>query len=290
MSNKIYNSIYLSFALIKKYLPERAKYTIDAFIKLVILAQDKNKYIENIDGNGLSSADTFHIRIKKNGTIQNIHESFRVKISKFLKNTKQKIVLLFDETYEPYYGHDKSNRYIHGYRPVRGSKGCYKFLCCQALLPDGTKIFVDAILLPIFYDTANEVGKIITFIKSTNTKILFCLFDRGYYSSALIKELKKQKVRYLMLVPKTSGIKKILEENSETIFVKKEYMVNGKVSTDIIVVRDERFDWTFATNLRFRNLINAIRTYKIRWNIETGFRVTDEARIKSKSKNIVIRY
>ena len=158
------------------------------------------------------------------------------------------------------------------------------------MLPDGTKIFVDAIPLPVFYDTANEVGKIITFIKSTNTKILFCLFDRGYYSSAVIKELKKQKVRYLMLVPKTSGIKKILEENSETIFVKKEYMVNGKISTNIIVVRDERFDWTFATNLRFHNLMNAIWTYKIRWNIETGFRVTDEARIKSKSKNIVIRY
>jgi len=93
-----------------------------------------------------------------------------------------------------------------------------------------------------------------------------------------------------MLVPKTRGIKKILRENPKNMFVKKEYMVNGKVGTDIIVVRDEEFDWTFATNLHFHNLINAIRTYKIRWNIETGFRVTDEARIKSKSTNIIVRY
>jgi len=168
------------------------KYAINDFLKLVILAQDKNKYIENIDGSGLPSADTFHPYIKNNGTIQNIHESFRTKVSKVLKNTKQRIVLLFDETYEPYYGHDKSNQYIHGYRPVRGCKGCYKFLCCQALLPDGTKIFVDAIPLHMFYNNAHEVGKILKFVKSTKVKMLFCLFDRGYYSSDVIKEQGKQ--------------------------------------------------------------------------------------------------
>lgn len=264
----------------QKIFAKRAKYTVNDFLKLVILAQDKNKYIENIDGNGLPSSDMFHIYIGKNGTIQNIHESFRAKIFKFLKNTKQRIVLLFDETYEPYYGHDKSNQYIHGYRPVRGCKGCYKFLCCQALLPDGTKIFVDAVPLHVFYDNAYEVGKILKFVKSTNVKILFCLFDRGYYSSEIIRELRENKVEYLMLVPKSIGIKKVLEENPENVFMKKGYMVNGKASTDIIVIRDEKFDWTFATNLRFHNLINAIRTYKIRWNIETGFRVTDEARIQ----------
>jgi IS4 transposase len=49
-------------------------------------------------------------------------------------------------------------------------------------------------------------------------------------------------------------------------------------------------DWAFATNQQEIDLDGIVRTYRGRWNIETGFRVQDEATIKSKSKDAGIRF
>nr|QNO42872.1 hypothetical protein FEGPBIBN_00005 [Methanosarcinales archaeon ANME-2c ERB4]QNO44109.1 hypothetical protein EAEFCCBL_00004 [Methanosarcinales archaeon ANME-2c ERB4]QNO50432.1 hypothetical protein BPCBKEJI_00010 [Methanosarcinales archaeon ANME-2c ERB4] len=54
--------------------------------------------------------------------------------------------------------------------------------------------------------------------------------------------------------------------------------------------KEKNFDWSFATNQDKINLEYIIPTYKGRWRIETGFRVQDEARIKSKSKDMRIRF
>jgi len=55
--------------------------------------------------------------------------------------------------------------------------------------------------------------------------------------------------------------------------------------------RSERdIDWAFATDLEEVDLDHLIQTYKQRWGIETGFRIQDEAGIKSKSKDIKIRF
>ena len=289
MGDEIYNPTSKGTALIGNYLPYGTRYTAEDFQKVILLAQDKSKYIENVDGDGLPSSDVLHYHVKKNASIDSLREMYRAMVFKFLTNTKAKIILIFDETYEPYYGYSKSP-YIYGYKPLRGCTGCYKFLSCHALLPDGTKMFVDAVPMRKPSSMYNEVRMMINFVKISGAKILFCLFDRGYYDNKVINELERQRVKYLMLVPKSDGIKDVLAKNSEKIFVEKNYMVADKARTDIIVIREEHFVWTFATNLKFKELPNAIRTYKMRWNIETGFRVADEVRIMSKSTNIVVRY
>jgi len=50
------------------------------------------------------------------------------------------------------------------------------------------------------------------------------------------------------------------------------------------------YDWAFATNQEEIDLDYIIPPYKGRWRIETGFRVQDEARIKSESKEMKIRF
>ncbi len=50
------------------------------------------------------------------------------------------------------------------------------------------------------------------------------------------------------------------------------------------------FGWAFATNQDGIDLDYITPTYKGRWRIETGFLVQDEARIKSKSKYMKIRF
>ena len=289
MGDEIYNLTSKATTLIGKYLPYGTTYTAEEFEKLVLLAQDKGKYIENVDGDGLPSADVLHYHIKNNASIDNLREMYRAKTFKFLANTKEKIIVIFDETYEPYYGYGECP-YIHGYRPLRGCTGCYKFLSCHALLPDGTKMFVDAVPMHKLSSMHNAVREMLYFVKITGARILFCLFDRGYYDNKVITEVERLRLKYLMLVPKSDGIKGVLEKNPAKVFLEKNYMVADKARTDIIVIREEHFVWSFATNLKFKELPNAINTYKMRWNIETGFRVADEVRIMSKSTNIVIRY
>ena len=48
--------------------------------------------------------------------------------------------------------------------------------------------------------------------------------------------------------------------------------------------------WCFASNASDIDLNHIIVKYKFRWRIETMFRVQDECRIKTKSKNIRVRY
>jgi len=49
---------------------------------------------------------------------------------------------------------------------------------------------------------------------------------------------------------------------------------------------DKCVDWCFATNQKEIDLDSIVATYRGRWNIETGFRIQDEATIKSKSKDV----
>ncbi len=62
--------------------------------------------------------------------------------------------------------------------------------------------------------------------------------------------------------------------------------------TRIVFVRDkeDKFTWSFATNMIFDDYYAYVGFYKRRWRIETNFRVEDEAKIKSKSIFPVIRY
>jgi hypothetical protein len=52
----------------------------------------------------------------------------------------------------------------------------------------------------------------------------------------------------------------------------------------------DEFAWIFATNIRFRTRAEYVWYYKRRWQIETNFRVEDEARIKSKSTSYLVKY
>jgi hypothetical protein len=53
---------------------------------------------------------------------------------------------------------------------------------------------------------------------------------------------------------------------------------------------EKSFDWAFTTNQSSINLDYIVAMYKGRWRIETGFRVQDEAQIKSKSTDARIRF
>ena len=131
------------------------------------------------------------------------------------------------------------------------------------------------------------------------------LFDRGFYHWYLIDYLEScrggKPWNYLIFVPKHPPIKEFIKRTKGKLGVFKHQgehykdKSGWKPTTKIVVCKGvgkdkngKPIDWCFATNQRAS--LNLVRIYRKRWNIETGFRIHDEARIKSKSSHPLIRY
>jgi len=182
------------FFFVGDSLREGNIYSPKDYMKLLVLAQDKNTYIETVSGNGLPSADMFHINVKEGTSLGTLRDSTRKRAIKQIGNRNQKVIAIFDETHEPYYGFEK-NEWIHEYKPQKGCTGSYRFLSCQVLMPDKTKIFVDCVPMNVFSKIETMVGDILRFLIASRVKILFALFDRGYYSNAVINEIERYRIK-----------------------------------------------------------------------------------------------
>jgi len=300
MGDKTYKR--LASALVSRFTKTKPNsiYKEQDFCAKITKAIDKNTYFETVKDNILPDADTVNLKIKANSGINPIRKILKEKSSKLLKNLKEPFYLVFDSTYIPFYGR-KKDKWIHEYtNNTKGATGSYKFLSCFVLTDTGQRFFVDACPLSVFFDEKKEVINIIDWItKELKKHPKITLFDRGYYSSALFYELNKRGIRYLMLVPKRNEIKKFLhekfdeDENNRQCFNSAFAVKNTNIQ--LVYYREqkdlnEHIDWLFATNVCMKKYIHYIRVYKKRWNIETGFRVADEATAKTKSSDIVVRF
>ena len=128
-----------------------------------------------------------------------------------------------------------------------------------------------------------------------NLKVKLVKLDRGFYSGEIIDELELKGMNYLIFAKKSSLFRCMLEGTEKSVMIKHEINYKKgksthKAGTNIALVKDvDGYDWVFATNLFLRDARKYVEIYRGRWNIETMFRVHDEARIKSKSVNPLIR-
>ncbi len=246
-------------------------------------------YLETVGGNGLPSADSFHFHMRKVESTENIHRNFIELTGKQLKKLKgKKVVLLIDETHEPFYGNVNNNPlWVHEYKPGKGCSGSFKFLC-SSIIVDGRMYFIDASPISMFDSMKIKLEETFETMESYGLRIEAVLMDRGFSkSSEIIDLLNRRKLRYLMLYPGYKNVEKIAKETE--LYKRIPFEVKG-VKTTLVIIRDEKYDWKFVTNMIFKDFVKYIKVYKKRWNIETGFRVADEARIKTKSLDIRVRY
>jgi hypothetical protein len=268
----------------------------------LLKASVANTYLETV-GN---RADSIHLAVKKVPTSNIYWEYLRnVKIvgTRFKLN-EQDVILAFDYTDEDFYG-DPEGMWIYGYTGEKAVTGKFKFLTCAIVnsnIPQ--KIPLVSVPVRLGHDMAKTVCWCLAVVKPLVHSIKLILFDRGFYSKDLMLTLNNSEYPYLIFVPKNSMIKKELESmaNLEKKTMQYYFEVNKEKTVfkgettlaflkQIFDKRSEKsFDWSFATNQAYINLDYIIPTYKGRWRIETGFRVQDEARISSKSKDAKIRY
>jgi hypothetical protein len=202
--------------------------------------------------------------------------------------------LAFDITHEPFYGKARS---LHIFNTDKQKKyrGEFRFITC-CLVNKGKQIPLMALPVRLGEQTKLTID-LLRYCSTLFSRIKIALFDRGFYSAELIDFLEAKKINYLMLVPEKRGkIRKYLQETdnlSKTphqMYYSKEKSKWKPVTQITICKNINNFDWIFATNIQYDRAIDYILLYKRRWQIETNYRVEDEAKIKSKSRHYLIRY
>lgn len=221
------------------------------------------------------------------------------RIKPFLRN--RKVALAFDTTDEPYYGKIEG-LWIHGYRPVRGSTGCFRYITAS-ITHDNRRFVLGSLPVRVGADTVALVMELIESAKRF-VPIEIALFDRGFDNYELINSLQKAGIRYQILWQKKAWVTKELKkmkrgEIREAIKLRKYSKNKSKHKVKIRFVfikkykrskKDRAYNWIFATNTRQASQHFYVDKYKKRWGIETIFRILDDARIKTTTKNEIIRY
>ena len=261
----------------------------EEYAGLILEASSHDTYIETIS----NKADSLHYHIAKGYVEYSNKEFFDAVKNKIKKLHFGAVDIIVDITSEDFYG-KSTGLYLHNWTGEDGVKAKYHFLVAGILFRNKIYPFYVEIL-PIGTFKSRYIGKICDLCNEIKLKVKLVKLDRGFYSGEVIDELELKGMNYLIFAKKCSLFRCMLEGTKKSAIVKYEVKYkkdksSHKAETDIALVKDvDGYDWVFATNLFLQDARKYVELYMARWSIETMFRVHDEARIKSKSINPLIR-
>jgi hypothetical protein len=248
-------------------------------------------YVETVS----NKADTLHRHVKCNEE-KDLKKAFEFNTRKAIKRMGLgKVTLAIDETKELYYGKNgKLN--VRQKKHEKGTGEAFSYVVLSVVRPNPLPLMA----LPYRQgdDLTTLARELLEYARSLPITIKYVLFDRGFYIGDLIQYLSSEKIKYLIFVPQNKAMKRYISQtgniNSFNHVIKwNKRKSKWQTSTRIVVIKDliknkKDYYWCFATNLR--QSLYLIAKYKQRWQIETDFRVHDEARIKTKSNEAIVRY
>lgn len=257
------------------------------YSRLLVRASAHNTYLETVKGEGLPDADSLHRRVAL-AEAGAFHESF-LSLTELCKKRLGRggVLLMVDVHYEPFYG-KSAGPYIHPYRPVRGSVGCFQYMTAS-ILSGERRLFIDALPVHRLAPKAELLERILRRVRALGVRVKALLLDRGFASGEVIALLRRLRLRYLVRLPRSRRVKAVMAGMGSSPYWRGRFTLRG-VETDLLIVRDGRIDWVFATNIPLSEASEPLRLYRLRWNIETAHRCKGEARVKTKSLLAAVRY
>lgn len=249
-----------------------------------------NSYMETFS----SQSDTLHKWIKQIYE-EDLKRAFELQVRKAIRSLNVRYAeLAFDITKEPFYGKSR-NLYTINCEQTKPYKAEFHYITCCLINKDKQ---IPLMALPVSYGEQIKLTiDLLRYCQTLFPKIRFALFDRGFYSAELIDYLEAKKIKYQIFIPAKRGILKELKQNTTYISFYNHTLLYSKAKTKwkpktTIVTCKQIFgyDWLFATNIARDSPKDYVTLYKRRWQIETNYRVEDEAKIKSKSSNYMVRY
>ncbi len=260
-------------------------------------------------GKDVPSADSIHDYINSN-SIDYIMSSFRrinteiVQLSN-LKGTYQDAAIDFHDI--PYYG-DKNTQGIRGIKPKNGTSWGYSF-CSLDIIGD-VKLTLDVFdINGLVKNYSILIESMLQRIKAMGINLRTLFLDREFFNSATISTLHKLNTYYVIAAKSNKKINVILNEHKKkfgqtSTFFEYQFEKGGPTFV-IVAIFNPKYDpnakkdkgnneyHLFATNITINNVSDFIKIipdeYRKRWNIETGYRVKNEFKIRTCSKSPIAR-
>ena len=271
------------------------------FSRLIASIVEAGRTISYVETVNPSQSDTLHKEIKWID-ISVLKKEFEKTVRKSLKALRfGGVKVAIDVTEEPYWG--KNGVYNTRSKVHEKSDESWQYVNLAIVEPR----FLPLMSLPYRQIDVldNLVIDLLNYLRTLPLRVELVLFDRGFYHAHLIDYLESSRGKkpwpYLIFVPRNEAMKEYLESTEGRLGVYKHQLnynkdkSEWKPTTKIVICKEvgkdkngKLIDWCFATNQR--GSLRLVWIYKKRWNIETGFRVQDEARIKSKSAHPLIRF
>ena len=266
----------------------KLKVKLENIVSPIIEAARTISYVETVS----NKADTLH-RYVKQADECTLKRAFEFNTRKAIgRMGLGKTTLAVDATQEIYYGKNgKLN--VRQKKFEKGADEAFTYVVLSVVKP----LPLPLMALPYRQgdDLTALVKELLEYVKSLPITIQLILFDRGFYIGDLIACLSSANIRYLIFVPQNKAMKRYISQTKTIDSFNHTIKYNKrkswwKVQTRIDIIKDatKNYFWCFATNLR--QSLYLISKYKQRWQIETDFRVHDEARIKTKSNEPIVRY
>ena len=211
-------------------------------------------------------------------------------------------MIAFDYTHEDFYG-NRDTLWIHGWMGEHGVTGNFSYLTASIVNRD-LRLPIISIPSPMGNDKPSEIAAMLDFLGQLFGHIDLLLFDRGFHSKELIIKLNDLETNYLIFAPKNPQVKEEftrINQPEKNIILHEFYVYrDGRKVCDSMHLAflkqiydhrtEEYYDWCYATSVPEIDLDHIIAKHKFRWRVETMFRVQDECRIKTKSKDIRVLY
>jgi len=188
-----------------------------------------------------------------------------------------------------YYG-DPETQGVTGTQPKKGSYHAYKFATASVLL-DGQR-FTLAVASIVKSSTLEQVRLLINQILDLGVKIRLILFDRGYFSTALINYLNTLPFGYIIQLP---GSIKGLKEGEDRLYTTRRHGTRKRdqAAFRLVTFRGRDFHgkvklFIFATNTSLKPL-RIREVFRKRWGIETSYRMIRKFLAKTTSRRYRVR-
>lgn len=263
----------------------------------ILEAARTGSYIETYG----KKADTLHkyITFSEEKALKRAYET---EVRFLLKRLNlRRVELAIDGKKDLYYG-KKGYENVRGIKSEHGADEAWEYIVISVIRP--VKLPLMAIRFPMGSDLAKCCIELIEYARNLPIIIEKILFDRGFYIGYLIDYLESKKagraLPYLIFVPKNEAVKRYSSQlegdfgsfKHEITYSREK--TTWKAYTTIVICKNigsnkkgEPYDWHFATNLK--PSYSLVKQYRMRWNIETGFRIMEKGKIMTNSNKPIIR-